>query len=196
MQKQKDNYTLHLNDDEVAIFGYGSLMLPESFEKTLGRPSNYSPRVCLLKGWKRSWSVRFPNNNFYLEQQKATIFPENIIYLNIEEAQGQTLNGVLWVVKKSELAAFDQREAVYDRICVNESLQGIQVEGGEVYTYRAKPEFYVKEVRSFREGAIRFSYVNIIRDAMNYWGEDFFTQYAQTSQHVPRALLINDKRRA
>lgn len=186
---------IFLKEDEVAIFGYGSLMLPESFEQTLGRKCVMQPVTCQLSGWKRSWSVKYPNSHFYFKVREYTIYPDNIIYLNIEEDRSQKLNGVLWVIKKDELRGFDEREAVYDRICVNDLLEGVEVVGGDVYTYKAKPQFLVKDVKSCRDGAIRWSYVMMLRNALSFWGEEFIGGYQKTTEQIPLSILIDDKKR-
>src|SRR5690348_14194361 len=105
------NPTITLRSNETALFGYGSLISIASLERTLGRSYDGPYLPCVLQGWRRSWNVSMPNQNtFYAETPQGRMWPEQIIYLNIREAGGGQVNGMLFVVDHNELEAFDRRE--------------------------------------------------------------------------------------
>ena len=53
--------------DEVALFGYGSLLSVASLEQTLQRRYDGPLVACSVEGWRRTWNVAMPNQTFYTE---------------------------------------------------------------------------------------------------------------------------------
>jgi cation transport regulator ChaC len=89
---------LHLDNGKVAIFGYGSLILLESMERTLGRKYTLSRYACHLRGWKRVWTSLYPNSTFYfLGPDGERSYPKNILYLNVCRSD-VSINGVVYVI--------------------------------------------------------------------------------------------------
>lgn len=190
--EEKSSVTLKLKADEVAIFGYGSLMLEEELEQTEEDPYTGPFIMAKLKGFKRTWSAHYPNRYEYFKDEEGEEFkPRTIVFLNIEPYEGSKVNGMLFVCKKSQLWMYDNREAMYDRIRVNDYLEGVKVEGGDAYSYMAKPESYgpTKELNA-SESVIRWYYVEVIEDALDILGKDFRTKYEQSTQPVPFHLVF------
>jgi hypothetical protein len=136
-----------------------------------------------------------PNSTFYMETTTGPVYPKRIIYLNVGRVDGGVpLNGVLFVVGLEALAAYDRREAVYDRVDITDSLLGVTVEGGRAYLYTAKSEHVVRRVESVTEAAIRRSYIKIVESGIGSLGSDFAVRYAASTDEVPENLVIDDFR--
>lgn len=187
--------TVELIDNEVAIFGYGSLLSVASLERTLRRHYGGPFVACSIEGWRRSWNIAMPNETFYAEIPSGRLTPERIIYLNVTAQPGSLLNGVLFVVGPEELQAMDKREWIYDRMTITAQLRGVNISGGDAFTYVAKPEYLVTEVASPAIAAIRARYLEILETGLSDLGASFRNAYEQSSDPVPRQLVIDDIRK-
>ena len=49
--------TIELRDGHFGLFGYGSLLLKSSMERTLARSYDGDPIVCRVDGWRRTWNA-------------------------------------------------------------------------------------------------------------------------------------------
>src|SRR5262245_14859856 len=144
------------------MFGYGSLLLRSSMERTLGRHYDGTPAVVTLRGWRRTWDSIYPNQQFYFEPSAGErCYPAHIIYLNIRRDPAATVNGLVYAVTDDDLRGFDKREAVYDRVRIDDDILGDAVSGGPVYAYVGKPEFILNGRVPVTEAAIRRSYIAI-----------------------------------
>jgi len=183
-----------LKDGESAIFGYGSLLLKRHMELTLGRAGNNNFMTCILDGWGRTWDVIMPNYKFYEATTAGQFVPKNIIYLNIQPRPGGMLNGVLFVVRPEELLAFDRREWIYNRHVVTSQIQDVEVLGGEVFAYVAKPEALLPGDASRSFAAIRRSYLDVVEEGLRELGSEFRSLYERSTQAVPLDLVIHDQK--
>jgi len=181
--------TIAMHADERAIFGYGSLLLKRSMEKTLGRAYRQPLAICGVRGWRRSWDAFMPNAGKYVDE--SGIAPANIIYLNVRPASGALLNGVLYVVPQAAMTDFDSREWVYGRIEVTELLSGVEVRGGNAWMYAAKPEFVVAQPRR-GDYAIRQTYIDVVQEGLRELGQEFRDGYRASTDVVPAELVIRD----
>ena len=78
---------LQLEEDEVAIFGFGSLMLKETLHCDGEDICNSRPYVMArLKGFKRSWSAQYPNDDFFEDEEGFFFKPRTVTYLKILNA--------------------------------------------------------------------------------------------------------------
>ena len=187
--------TVELAENEVAIFGYGSLLSVVSLERTLKRHYEGPFVACSIEGWRRSWNIGMPNQTFYAETPSGRLFPERIIYLNVTAQPGSLLNGVLFVVGPEELRAMDEREWIYDRKAVTDQLRGVNISGGDAFTYVAKPEYLVADVESPAVAAIRARYLAILETGLSDLGTPCRKAYEQSSEPVPQHLVIDDIRK-
>jgi len=184
--------TITLRDGEVAIFGYGSLLLRESMERSLGH-AYHGPFVdCALDGWRRTWDVAMPNTTIMAEEQGTRFTPARILYLNVRPEAGTHLVGVLFVVTPAELAAFDGREWIYRREVVTEQLRDVRVEGGPAVTYVGLPEYRWRGGGTSREYAVRASYVALVEMAVSRRDAAFQAAYARSSDAPPTAHIVQD----
>jgi cation transport regulator ChaC len=189
-----DEVTMDLGGHAAALFGYGSLLSKASIAKTLGRAYDGPFVVCGVEGWRRSWDVAMPNPGFYADTPGGHLLPERILYLNVRPEPGSLLNGVLFAVGEDELRALDKREWIYDRLAMRRQLRGVRLIGGEAWMYVAKPEFVMASVPSPAVAAVRSSYLRILEAGMGQLPESFRSRFEQTSDPVPRHLVIDDKR--
>ena len=183
-----------LQNGESAIFGYGSLCLRESVERTLGHPYEGPFVSCVLAGWRRGWDVAMPNRTIYADEASGRFVPESILYLNVRPHPGGRVNGVVLKVTAEELEAFDHREWIYDRARATGDLQGVSIEGGDAWVYVAKPEYVRRSVASPAEAAVRGTYLEIIEAALRHWGDEFRREWDHSSDPVPTHLVIHDRR--
>lgn len=123
----------------LGVFGYGSLVLPESAAMTLGRELG-EPRPAYLRGWRRRWSLARHNlsceKTFECEGGRR---PEWVLGLNVEPGEDPAgpVNGVLIELSEAELERLDLREVRYDRVEVTGLLGGEQLPE-RIVTYTAK----------------------------------------------------------
>ena len=130
----------------LGLFGYGSLVLPESASMTLGR-SVGDLRPARLHTWKRRFSQR--RDNLTCEKTfecNGGRRPEWILGLNVEEGEDDAgpVNGVVIELTESELDRLDIREIRYDRVDVSGSVEGGDLPN-RIVTYTAKPFHFAPE---------------------------------------------------
>jgi len=186
---------LALSAGEFAMFGYGSLLWKRSMELTLGKPYLGPRPACTIRGWRRTWDVMMPNRSFYTEAGGTEITPDNIVYLNVSRSPETLLNGVLYVITAEQMAQFDSREWIYDRITVTKDLVDLTVEGGDVALYVGKNEYRVPLGSTFREAAIRQSYIEIVNNGLKDLGDDFAAKYSASTDTPPPELIVCDHKR-
>ena len=187
---------LRLKDDEAALFGYGSLISKQSMEKDLGRSYDGDVFVCALEGWRRVWNIAMPNNRtFYFETPSGPFYPERIVYLNIEPDPGTSLNGTLYVIKQSDVDAFDRREWIYRRQDATSQLRNITVCGGSAYVYVGKAEYRIPRIETPRVAAVRSSYLRHLQTGFVSLGDDFRIAFERSSDPTPLHVVIEDHRR-
>ena len=186
---------IHLRPGESAIFGYGSLCLRESVERTLGHRYEGPSVRCALAGWRRAWDVAMPNETIYADTASGPLVPESILYLNVRPDADSSVNGVVLVVSTEELEAFDRRESVYNRVRATDALRGVRVDGGDAWVYVAKPEHIRRSVAEPAQAAVLSTYLEIIEAARQHWGDQFRRDWDASSDPVPQHLVIRDRRR-
>jgi dephospho-CoA kinase len=111
------------------VFGYGSLA------------GDLAPagRVARLDGYRRRWGVAadnahaIPGYKQYRLRSDGSVPSLFIAFLDLVEAPGQSVNGVMAVVDSGQLAELDRRERNYDRIDVTASIDSAA--DGRVWTY-------------------------------------------------------------
>jgi cation transport regulator ChaC len=184
---------VQLSPGQVALFGYGSLISMRSVERTLGRRYDGPYITCALRGWRRAWDIAMPNSTFYAETNSGRMYPHSILYLNVRREPGRLLNGVLFRVDAPELADFDRRESIYDRVDVTADLERLQVAGGPAYVYVGRPQYRLEEAPAPEIAAVRATYLAILEDGFAAHGPEFRAEYEASSDPVPSRLIIADK---
>lgn len=184
---------LRVNQGEAVLFGYGSLLLKSSMERTLGRPYEGTPGICHVRGWRRTWDSLYPNQRYYyLDMGGRTVHPKNILYLNITRA-ADTMNGLLYVIREEDLVGFDKREAVYDRLDIREQILDVEVSGGPAWAYVGKAPYLLTEHVSAREAAIRKGYIEIVESGLKELGVEFTAVYRSSTDAAPEENIVDDR---
>ena len=183
---------LHLEPNQVAIFAYGSLLNLESLNRTLNTSYEGTLKLARLAGWERTWTALYPNNNRYRANQPEPVWPKDILYYNIEPSPLATINGAVIVVTEEQAKLVDQREFPYDRRDVTESIQGLRVTGGRVYTYVAKPEFTARGDVRFPDVGVRETYTDMVNVVLPHFGPEFHDEFRSSTRPVPDGTLFWD----
>jgi hypothetical protein len=171
----------------IAVFGYGSLVSPESFAATLGR----SPEAVVparLPGWQRRWSIWRDNRASEKTFARADggEVPDRVIGLNLEPAEDEPLgpNGALIELSAGELERLDLREMRYDRVEVTEFLDG---GFDRVFAYTAKPQHFTARTP---EGAVAMApYLRAIEAAFRALGDGEWELFLSTTGMPPAELI-------
>ena len=135
-----------MSGPRLGLFGYGSLVLPESASMTLGRPVG-ELRPARLRDWSRRFSQRRDNltceKTFECDGGRR---PEWILGLNVEEGEDEAgpVNGVVIELTEAELDRLDIREIRYDRVEVTGSIEGDGLPK-RLVTYKAKQFHFAPE---------------------------------------------------
>lgn len=194
MSVKNQTTRLELADGEEAVFGYGSLLSIQSLEGTLRRSYSGPFMACAISDWRRRWNIGMPNDRFATMEDSGWIWPDTIVYLNVEPAPKVELNGCLFVVSRPELDLLDARESIYVRLDVSSSLRGVSLEGGRAWLYVGKPEFEVPVLGNWRQAAIRASYLAMIEKGLSELGPDFRKGYLESTDDFPQEVVIRDER--
>lgn len=182
-----------LGPGEVGLFGYGSLLLQSSMERTLGRKYEGKHSVCHLKNWRRTWDSLYPNELFYfMTEDGQRCYPKNIVYLNVTRSPG-LLNGVLYAIAEEDLAGFDRREAFYSRTAIEDELADLRVRGGPAFLYTGLDAYLLKGEVPIAEAAIRRSYVQLVESGLEELGPAFRATYQESTDEPPLASVIDDR---
>src|SRR5438067_4914669 len=105
---------IELPHGQVGLFGYGSLLLKSSMERTLARAYEGVPIVGCVEGWRRTWNAICPNDRYFYLADGQRHYPKNIVYLNVVP-DGGSVNGLIYAIDEQDLPGFDRREFTYSR---------------------------------------------------------------------------------
>jgi cation transport regulator ChaC len=180
----------------LGLFGYGSLVLPESASMTLGREVGETRRA-RLRGWKRRFSQG--RDNLTCEKTFECTGgrrPEWILGLNVEEGEDDAgpVNGVVLELTEAELERLDTREIRYDQVDVTDLVEG---EGlpERIVTYRAK-QFHFKPEPP-EDAVILSTYAAAVEQGFELLGPGELDHYRRTTGPHPvelvEATLVVDK---
>ena len=183
----------------LAVYAYGSLVSPQSFEQTLGRaPAELHP--CRLLGWRRRWSI--VRDNLAAEKTFAREpggeLPRWIVGLNVERdvaANPESApNGALIEVSETELERLDLREMRYRRVEVTEGLEDA-AGFDSVFAYTARPEHFSPRPP---DDAVRMApYLRALETAFGGLGDGQWELFLQTTEPHPgetiEPVLVRDQ---
>ena len=177
---------------QIALVGYGSLLSRSSLEGTLGRTYTGPFMQCTVRGWRRTWDAGMPNQKFYTEGVKGRIMPRAILYLNVRRDPSTNINGVIFAINQEELAAYDRRESIYERVDVRSDLD-VEIVGGPIYMYVCRPRYRIAYSNSPVDAAIRATYLQIIKQGLSELDDDFRQLYEKSTDIPPANLIIEDR---
>jgi hypothetical protein len=179
----------------LGLFGYGSLVLPESASMTLGRPVG-ELRPARLHDWRRRFSQRRDNltceKTFECDGGRR---PEWILGLNVEEGEDEAgpVNGVIIDVTEADLDRLDIREIRYDRVELSGSLEGENLPE-RIVTYKAKAFHFAPKPPG--DAVILATYAAAVETGFERLGPGELEHYLRTTPYpVDRveASLVIDK---
>jgi cation transport regulator ChaC len=180
----------------LGLFGYGSLVLPESASLTLGRPVG-ELRPAELRGWKRRFSQARDNltceKTFECEGGRR---PEWILGLNVEQGQDAAgpVNGVVIELSEAELDRLDIREIRYDRVDVTELVDGNDLPE-RIVTYTAKAGHFAPDPPE--DAIILATYARAVEEGFDSLGPGHLDTYLATTGPYPvdrlEATLVIDR---
>jgi hypothetical protein len=184
-----------MSESRLGLFGYGSLVLPESASMTLGRPAG-DPQPARLHEWKRRFSQR--RDNLTCEKTfecDGGWRPEWILGLNVEQGEDDVgpVNGVVIELTEAELDRLDIREIRYDRVDVSGSIEGDGLPE-RIVTYTAKPFHFAPEPPE--DSIILATYAAAVEQGFESLGRGELDHYRATTPYpVDRheATLVIDK---
>ena len=179
---------------QLGLFGYGSLVLPESASMTLGRPAG-ELRPVRLHDWRRRFSQRRDNltceKTFECDDGWR---PEWILGLNVEEREDAAgpVNGVVIELSEAELDRLDIREIRYDRVDVSGSIEGDDPPA-RIVTYTAKPFHFAPEPPD--DAVILETYASAVELGFSALRKDELEHYRMTTpypvERVDATLVID-----
>lgn len=165
------------------LFGYGSLINRQSFERALKRELGDAEfRVAEVKGFRRCWRAK---ENLYFEQLGRAAIG---IFLDICSAPGESVNGVLVEVNDAELIQLKKREKNYDCLDISTQMNGCEPQD-RVYTFVARPQHYLQP--EDKDVYIPQRYIDMIINGGECLGDDFLSGYQRTTEDSSTLPLVD-----
>lgn len=167
----------------VWVFGYGSLVDPASFGRTLGR--ELTPGVDVfeaeLHGFGRRWNYGIMHTVGLWSDDDGLEHERTIVALGVVGSVEESVNGVVGWVRDHELGALDRRERVYDRVdvtsAVTADLPGALAAPVMVYVPRPEAICHYERARDEGTAAIDHDYWSRVDRAFAALGSDHRTRY-------------------
>ena len=179
------------------VFGYGSLVDPESLGRTLGRV--VTPGVDFLAadltGWGRRWNYGVGHVVGSWRRSDGIVIDDGVIVaLGVVAAPGEAVNGIVARVSEVEIAALDQRERDYDRVDVTAAVtvHGLSPEpDARIVTYVPRPSAVERYEAARDQGraGIRNTYWGLVDAAFAVWGADHLARY-RSSTPLPDVPVV------
>jgi cation transport regulator ChaC len=187
------------------VFGYGSLVDPESLGRTLGR--TVTPGVDFIEaelaGWGRRWNYGVGHVTGAWRTAGGDLIDDGVIVaLGLVASPGESVNGVVARVSDLEVAALDVRERDYDRVDVTAAVTVAEPRfdpAARIVTYvprQSSIERY-EAARDAGRAGIRSSYWGLVDAAFAVLGNDRLTRYRSSTPapDVPVVAMIDDPAR-
>jgi len=183
------------------IFGYGSLVSPESIGTTIGRPVDRADgyAASVLHGFSRSWNYGSLRQRATWDGPHGRVEVGIVVSLGLIVTSGASVNGAVVRVTPREFAALDRRESDYDRVEVTDRIEGLTgaARGGSarVFTYVPRPSSIERyeAARARRCAAVKQGYVELVETAFAALGEHAVERY-RTSTPAPDVPIVDPER--
>lgn len=151
------------------VFGYGSLVAPQSVSRTLGRSLDPTMMpVAVLRDYQRDWEIKIPVT---FEDGYAC----DAMFLDVTVLPGFKVNGVLVPVTEEELAAITRREAQYDPVDVTSLIDTAVPVTGTVLVFRGRDEH--RRQHSSIPAVVPRRYRELVENAMSTRGTAFAAMF-------------------
>ena len=171
----------------VWIFGYGSLVSPDSFGHTLQRRPQFGVDFfeAELAEFGRRWNYGSLSAIGRAADPSGTVRDYAIVALGVSALAGETVHGTIGWVSNDELVALDRRERYYDRVDVTgqASVVGAEQVAEPVMTYVPRREAVERyeQMRDRGEAAVDQRYFDLVDRAFGDLGEDRRERYHDTT---------------
>lgn len=151
----------------------------------------YPPVPGRLRGYRRFWGAAM-NNWEATDAQKHFVDPDSglkprvrVVYLDIEEQAGSTVNGLAIPVDPARLAELDRREINYRRADATAAFE--PPIAGRVFVYMGTDAARERGRLELPEAAVHASrqYVSRIRQAFAAMGGDALDEFERTTEPLP-----------
>jgi hypothetical protein len=158
------------------IFIYGSLIIPSSLESAVQRHvSAEELSVVYVKGYRRFWSAKVP---VFSKERNEEV---DGIFLDLVEAPGCFVNGLLLSVSNDDLKSLEKREAQYKKIDLTENVLDPCCMGRRpIITFVFQGDSC--SVDSCRSAFIPERYWHRVLDACLNIGENFRREFTETTE--------------
>lgn len=171
------------------VFGYGSLVSPESFGRTLGR--DMLPGIDFfeaeLTGFGRRWNYGVMHSTGVWVDALGLEHDRTIVALGVVESASESVNGVVGWVDLDELTDLDRRERHYDRVDVaaTTTVHTDHDIDGTITVYVPKPESieHYERARDLGTAAVDQDYWNSVDAAFAALGSDRRQRYHTSTPH-------------
>lgn len=180
------------------VFGYGSLVSPDSIATTIGRPVDRADgyAASVLHGFTRGWNYGSLRQRATWDGPHGRVEAGVVVSLGLVVRSDAATNGAVIRVTEHEFAALDRRESDYDRVDVTDRIEGLSVaDRGRVYTYvprRSAIERY-EAARARRRAAVKQGYVELVEAAFAALGEHAVDLYRTSTPH-PDVPIVDPER--
>ena len=185
----------------VWVFGYGSLVSPESFGRTLGRQLQMGVDVypAELAGYGRRWN--YGVLHVTARTDAAPPLQRTIVALGVVESAEESVNGVIGWVEEGELVELDLRERHYDRVDVTDQVTvdgqpADAVSGSRIVVYvpRAEAIAHFEAARQRGEAAIEQRYWDLVEGAFADLGDGHHARFhaSTPAPDIPVETLIRN----
>jgi cation transport regulator ChaC len=173
------------------VFAYGSLV------RDLAGGGGLTRRTAHLRDHRRAWnvamdnSVTLPGYKYYLDAEDSSRPEVFVTFLNLLQAPGHRVNGLLVPVSAEELVELDRRERNYTRQEVTASIE--PVTEGRVWSYFGKAEACRRFASGMRvaRAVVDESYLERVRAGFEALSDDALAKFEQsTDPHGCRALKL------
>ena len=185
---------LKIENGNIGMIGYGSLMSKNSMEKTLKRTYEDSVYLVHLEGYQRAWNHLIPmtnaNRDFFYLRENDTIPIYNRVALNIMASEHEKMNCVLFFITPEELAQFDERERGYKRIDVTDKIKEFRFKGGRVYAYKSD-EYHTYNYKNKDNTVLPQSYFKLVTNACDSIGKEFRQEFDSSTNHLDKATILS-----
>ncbi len=171
------------------VFGYGSLVDPDSLGRTLGRTVTPGADFVAaeLSGWGRRWNYGVGHVTGSWQRRDGVVIDDGVIVaLGVVASVDESANGIVARVSDIELTALDQRERDYDRVDVTASVSitGAPLEpGARIVTYVPRPSAIERyeTARDRGRAGIRGTYWGLVDAAFAMWGPAALERYRSST---------------
>lgn len=188
---ESNNEPLTDNKDRKYVFGFGSLIDPSSFSKSIKRKEWFVEDfpLAMLKGYKRVWNIAMDNDESIPGYKRyKTIADEKyphcfVTFLNIKPSKTDEVIGTIVEVNEDELKLLIKREKNYLKQNVTESIVHSPIDGSVfafIGTSEAEERFNSRT--QHKPAVISKSYFKLVENAYRSRGKVAYANYLSTTE--------------